>query len=143
MIAKKIYYYIYGTVSETNSVYSFSFLRNWGMQSYSVTITCCRMTSLFHNGFSLQKGSNFIADIYKMLFCVNVEFRGLKLQTHFSHHELSISCGIFLQVICLHFIKHVFCINIYQWSLEALKIKQTISIKNTKKLWTKQDAELK
>ena len=114
-------------------MYSFSFLRNWGMQSYSVTITCCRMTSLFHNGFSLQKGSNFIADIYKMLFCVNVEFRGLKLQTHFSHHELSISCGIFLQVICLHFIKHVFCINIYQWSLEALKIKQTISIKNTKK----------
>ena len=89
-------------------MYSFSLLRNWGMQSYSVTITCCRMTSLFHNGFSLQKGSNFIANIYKMLFCVNVEFRGLKLQTHFSHHELSISCGIFLQVICLHFIKHVF-----------------------------------
>ena len=49
-----------------------------------------------------------------MLFCINVKVRGLKLQTHFSHDVLSISCGIFPQVMCLHLIKHVFYTDIYR-----------------------------
>ena len=49
-----------------------------------------------------------------MLFCINVEFMGLKLQTYFSQDVLFIGCGIFLQVIYLHLIKYVFYINIHQ-----------------------------
>ena len=43
-----------------------------------------------------------------MLFCINVEFRGLKLQTHFSRDVLFIGCDIFPQVVGLHLIKHAF-----------------------------------
>ena len=43
-----------------------------------------------------------------MLFCINVEFKGLKLQIHFSQDTFFIGCDIFPQVIWLHLIKHVF-----------------------------------
>ena len=52
-----------------------------------------------------------------MLFCINVEFRGLELQTNFSQDPLLIGCNIFLHVmvICLHLIKHISLgFNIYQ-----------------------------
>ena len=49
-----------------------------------------------------------------MLFCINVEFRGLKLQTHFSRDVLFIGCDVFPQVVCLHLIKLLFHINIHQ-----------------------------
>ena len=64
-----------------------------------------------------------------MLFCINTEFRGLKLQTHLSRDVLFIGCGIFPQVIYLHLIRHVVNINIYQWPLQVLTIKQIISMK--------------
>ena len=34
-----------------------------------------------------------------MLFCINVGFSGLKLQTHFSQNVHVISCNIFAKVI--------------------------------------------
>ena len=43
-----------------------------------------------------------------MLFCINVEFRELKLQIYFSQDALFIGCDIFRQVISLHLFKHVF-----------------------------------
>ena len=49
-----------------------------------------------------------------MLFRINVEFRGLKLQTHFSRDVLFIGCDVFPQVVCLHLIKLLFHINIHQ-----------------------------
>ena len=57
-------------------------------------------------------------NMYKMLFCINVEFKRLNLQTYFSQDLLFIGCNIFPQVmvICLHLIKHVLLdFNIYQW----------------------------
>ena len=76
-----------------------------------------------------------------MLFCINVEFIGLKLQTHFSHDVLFIRCGIFPQVICLHFTKRVF----YRYiSMTFRTTKNKTDNKYEKyKLWTKQDTELK
>ena len=62
-----------------------------------------------------------------MLFCINVEFIGLKLQSHFSQDVPFSGCGIFPQVICLYLIKYDF---LYQWSLQALTIKQKIIMKN-------------
>ena len=48
-----------------------------------------------------------------MLFCINVEFRELKLQTwYFSKLIPSTGCDIFM-VICLHLIKYVIYTYIY------------------------------
>ena len=44
-----------------------------------------------------------------MLFCINFEFRGLKLQPQFFKDVLFLRCSIFPQliVICLHLIENV------------------------------------
>ena len=47
--------------------------------SYAATITRSRMTSLAPN--VNYNGSNFVKNIHRMLFCINVEFKGLKIQT--------------------------------------------------------------
>ena len=52
-----------------------------------------------------------------MLFYINVEFRGLKLQSHFPQDVPFIGCNIFPQVIIisLHLIKNFSLgFNIYQ-----------------------------
>ena len=41
----------------------------------------------------------YISSIYKMLFCMNGEFRGLTLQTHFSQNVIFIGCNTFPQVM--------------------------------------------
>ena len=54
---------------------------------------------------------------YKMLFSMNVEFRGLILQIHFSQDVLFTGCNIFPQVIVigLHLIRNISLgFNIYQ-----------------------------
>ena len=74
------------------------------MESYSPSITCSRMAS-FPASWSLnsRKAQNW----YKMLFWINFEFIGLKL--NFSQDVLFIGCNNFHQVtsICLYLIKNV------------------------------------
>ena len=50
------------TVSENNYVYILRFLRNWGMQSYSVTITGSIVASLNPNGLLTPNGTNVLTN---------------------------------------------------------------------------------
>ena len=66
------------------------------------------MALLAPHGFLYEERFGFFKK-YKMLFYINVEFRVLKLQTHFSQDVLFIGCNIFPQVIVigLHLIKNI------------------------------------
>ena len=88
----------YCTVSGGNFVYSFSFLKNWSIQSYSVTYACASLTSW------LQRVLIYDNIYIKHYFAWDVRFRVLKLQTPFSQNIPFICCDIFSQVIvvCLH-----------------------------------------
>ena len=90
------------TVSENNSVYILRFLRNWGMQSYSVTITGSIVASLNPNGLLTAKG-------YKCFNKIHIKCYFVELKTHFSQGLLFIGRDIFPQVmvIFLLLIKHV------------------------------------
>ena len=49
-----------------------------------------------------------------MLFCINVGFIGLKVQTHFSQDVRFICCNMFYKVIKFKLIEHVsLYLNIY------------------------------
>ena len=52
-----------------------------------------------------------------MLFCINVEFRGLKLQVHFSQDVLFVGCDIVPQIMV------AFCIllNMFHSALTSIK----------------------
>ena len=63
----------YCTVSGGSFVYSFSFLKNWSMQSYSATYDYAPLTS------SLQKTTIYNKKYTKLYFAWDVGFRVLKI----------------------------------------------------------------
>ena len=69
-------------------MYILSFLGNWSMKSYSVTITCSIVALLTPNGLLTPKGYTFYNKIHVKCYFV-------KLQTNFSQDLLLIGLGHF------------------------------------------------
>ena len=68
-------------------MYSFSFLRNWSMQSYSATITCSRVASLTPKRLLTPKRYKFHNKIHVSA-----------IWTRFSKKQPFIGCDIFPQI---------------------------------------------
>ena len=64
------------TVSGTNFVYIFSFLRNLSMQSYSATITCFIVTIVAPHGLLTRKGYTFYKKTHTFCVTSNLFFSG-------------------------------------------------------------------